>query len=149
MPHGLGSTAVLKLGLMCLKPSALLSGDPCMGHLMDPLLCSWSCHWEYLGVGLWVLSDKIQRVQLMVMAGDGQKKLYFELTELRPHPDGTRLITCYISWTARCFYPIDKYCCATGFWCLKLMRRKKHDLFFLVLKIFLYISFSINTENTL
>lgn len=38
MPHGLGSTAVLKLGLMCLKPSALLSGDPCIGHLMDPLL---------------------------------------------------------------------------------------------------------------
>lgn len=25
---------------------------------------------------------------------------------------------------------VDKYSCATGFWCLKLLRRKKHDLFF-------------------
>lgn len=59
----------------------------------------------YLGVGLWALSDKIERVQLMVMAGDGRKNLYLVLTELRPHPDETRLIACCISWPARCFFP--------------------------------------------
>ncbi|KAI1241122.1 hypothetical protein IHE44_0009584, partial [Lamprotornis superbus] len=43
--------------------------------------------------GCWAMGpDKIERVQLTVMAGDGQKSLYLVLTELRPHPDETRLI---------------------------------------------------------
>lgn len=74
-----------------------------MWHLMDPPSAStgsrfgsgWSCSWVYLGVGLWALSDKMQRVQLIVMAGDGPMNLlYHELTELRPHPDEARLRAC-------------------------------------------------------